>query len=83
MKCKNCKIEVQEDSNFCNKCGILVIKEVKCLNIINDVVCGILISSNESVCLYCGWNIMEKVFEIGIYMCNVFKDEMLCKNLVV
>lgn len=82
MKCKNCKFEVQEDSNFCNKCGTQVTYEAKCPNIINDVVCGRLISSNESVCSHCDWNITEKAFETGTYMCYAFKDEMPCKNLV-
>lgn len=82
MICKNCKIEVQEDSNFCNKCGTKVTKEAKCPNIINDVVCGTLISSNESVCSHCEWSITEKAFETGTYMCIALKDEMPCKNLV-
>lgn len=83
MICENCKNVIQEDSKVCIKCGVKVYKEVICLNIINDVECGVLISSNESVCLNCEWSIIEKVFKIGIYMSNVLKDEILFKNLVL
>lgn len=82
MKCKSCKIEVQEDSNFCNKCGTKISKEAKCPNIIKGAVCGTLISSNESLCSHCDWSITEKAFETGAHMCIAFKDEMPCKNLV-
>lgn len=82
MICKNCKFEVQEDSNVCDKCSAEVPKEAKCPNIINDVVCGTLICSNESVCINCEWSITEKAFETGARMCYAFKDEMPCQNLV-
>lgn len=82
MICKNCKFEVQDDSNVCDKCDAEVPKEAKCPNIINDVVCGTLICSNESVCSNCEWSITEKAFETGTRMCYAFKDEMPCQNLV-
>lgn len=82
MICENCKIEIQEDSKVCNKCGTKVYKEARCQNIINDVECATSISSNENVCSNCEWSITEKAFETGTHMCNALKDKIPCTNLV-
>ena len=62
--CDNCELEVDEDSDFCPRCGTLFVKGVKCTNHPSrdaDYVCVI---CSEPFCKECGTTVS------GIFLCS-------------
>lgn len=63
INCDNCELEIDEDSDFCPRCGALISKGVKCTNHPSadaDYVCVI---CSEPFCKNCGTIVS------GIFLC--------------
>lgn len=56
MKCENCGQEIQDDMNFCDKCGAPVVRHTPHLNNGRKKckVCGAVIESDAAYCDHCG-----------------------------
>jgi hypothetical protein len=89
-KCEHCKLEIQSDSEYCPRCGTVLIENTFCENHLEAKAKGVCVICTIPFCNNCGHNdknvflcITHKGYEIYEGMAKVFGtlDEIQAKHV--
>ena len=68
LLCDFCGTEINNDAEFCSKCGTIFIDNVSCFNHSDDDARGVCTICHQAYCKRCGLRVN------GIFLCNEHSD---------
>lgn len=75
IKCRHCGYIVNSDSEFCSKCGTLIIEQVYCLNHNNNSADGVCAVCHQPYCKKCGLRVNS------IFLCDEHSEYEIVEGM--